>query len=34
MTEKCGFRVSEQPYCPREQVSKSFTNDKIVFING
>lgn len=22
------FRVSEQPYCPREKVSKSITNDK------
>lgn len=23
------FRVSEQPYCPREKVSKSITKDKI-----
>lgn len=23
------FRVSEQPYCPKEKVSKSITNDKI-----
>lgn len=23
------FRVSEQPYCPREKVSKSITKDKL-----